>query len=126
MRPHTRGDANLSITMARRRTIILHRPSASGGMEALGTFKDILASTGRFNVGSDGSGASGFGDVPGMAVLHGPGFTLEIPDDGSPRSEVMQVMASVTDEDFAWPVLSRMCKANSWKMMDPDSGRTFG
>jgi hypothetical protein len=95
-------------------------------MDTLGSFKEVLSAAGRFNVGSDGSGFGGYGDVPGMVVLYGPGFTLEIPGDGSPRTEVNQVMASVTDEDFAWPVLSRMCKANSWKMMDPDSGRTFG
>lgn len=101
-------------------------------MDPLGTFKEVLAAVGRFNVGSDGSengaggGSGGEHGLPGVAVLHGPGFTLEVPGDGSPRAEVTQVMANVTDDDFAWPVLSRMCKANSWKMTDPDSGRTFG
>lgn len=95
-------------------------------MDPLGTFKEVVAAAGRFNVGADGSGAGGYGEVPGVAILHGPGFTLEVPGDGSPREAVTQIMANVTDEDFAWPVLSRMCKANSWKMMDPDTGRTFG
>lgn len=95
-------------------------------MEPIGTFGEVLAAVAPFNVASDGSGPAGFGTVPGMAVLFGPGFVLEIPSDGDRRAEVNQLMATVTDEDFAWPVLSRMCKHNGWKMMDPDTGRTFG
>ena len=35
-------------------------------------------------------------------------------------------MVTVTDGDFAWLVLSRICRTNQWKMMDPESGRMFG
>lgn len=95
-------------------------------MLPLGVFKEVVAAVAPFNVSSDGSGPAGVGEVPGMAVLFGPGFILEIPSDGNGRAEVNQVMVTVTDEDFAWPVLSRMTKHNGWKMMDPDTGRTFG
>ncbi len=95
-------------------------------MQPLGSFRDTLAALAPFNVSADGSGPHGLGEVPGMAVLFGPGFTVEIPFDGDRRTDVNQVMATVTDEDFAWPVLSRMCRTNGWKMMDPESGRTFG
>lgn len=95
-------------------------------MEPLGTLREVLAQAAGFNAAPDGSGPQGMGVVPGMVILHGPGFILEVPGDGDPKSDVMQIMATVTDEDFAWPVLSRMCKAAAWKMMDPESGRTFG
>lgn len=97
-----------------------------GSMEPMGTLKEVLAAAGNFNVAPDGSGPSGMGSAPGMAVLHGPGFVVEVPDSGGMKADVMQVMVTVTDEDFAWPVLSRMCKAAGWRMMDPETGRTFG
>lgn len=121
--------------MARKRTIVLTRPApppasrpgaASVGVLPIGTFRQTLAALTPFNISPDGSGPAGMGEVPGMAVLFGPGFILELPFDGDDRAEVRQIMVTVTDEDFAWPVLSRMCKAHGWKMMDPDSGRTFG
>ena len=118
--------------MARKRTIVLMKPApgapatGGGGMEPMGTFGEVAATVANFNVSPDGSGPKGYGSALGMLVLFGPGFVLEIPGDGSPKAEVAQILATVTDEDFAWPVLSRMCKANGWRMMDPDTGRSFG
>lgn len=113
--------------MAKRRTIILCLPAAAGGgMQSLGTFKEVLVVLARHNVSADGSGPSGRGVSPGMAILHGPGFTCELPDGGDLKADISQIMTTVTDEDFAWPVLSNLCKVNKWKMTDPDTGRSFG
>lgn len=117
--------------LAKKRIIVLTRfaTTATGGQGAmipLGTFAEVVAAVARFNVAPDTSGPKGFGSAPGMAVLFGPGFIMEVPGDASPRDDVNQVMTTVTDEDFAWPVLSRMCKSLGWRMMDAESGRTFG
>lgn len=112
--------------MAKKRTIVLINQPSPGSMEPLGSLHEVVAALGRFNIAGDGSGPRGMGTVMGMNVLHGPGFVVEVPGDGEPKSDVMQAMVTVTDDDFAWPVLSRMCKDQRWKMMDPDSGRTFG
>lgn len=109
--------------------MLINQPAGAAGggaMEPLGTVGEVVEGLGRFNVAGDGSGPRGMGNAAGMSVLYGPGFIVELPGDGDPKSDVMQVMVTITDEDFAWPVLSRMCKDRKWKMMDPDSGRTFG
>ncbi len=100
-------------------------------MEPLGTVASLIDTFKRFNVWPDGSGAMGFGDALGSATLYGPGFILELPyaSSGAPspdRAEITQALVHCNDDDYAWPVLSRICKANRWKMMDPDTGRTFG
>ena len=102
--------------------------SGGGGMLALGTCRDIVRALSQFNISPDGSGPDLLGETPGMATLYGPGCIVELPTGGEPDSklELAQAMVTVTDEDFAWPVLSRICKANTWKMMDPESGRMFG
>lgn len=104
-------------------------PSPTGGQGAmipLGAFAEVVAALARFNVAPDTSGPRGFGNAPGVCVLFGPGFIMEIPGDGSPRDDVNQVMTTVTDEDFAWPVLIRLCKSLGWRMLDAETGRTFG
>ena len=113
-------------TVAKKRTIVLINQPTPGAMEPLAVLRDFLATVGRHNIAGDGSGPTGLGVVPGMMLLFGPGCIFEVPGDGEPATEVMQAMVSVTDEDFAWPVLSRLCKEQNWKMMDPDSGRMFG
>ena len=112
--------------MAKKRTIVLVNQPSPGAMQPLGSFREFLAAVGRFNLAGDGSGPGGMGSVPGMSMLYGPGCIVEVAGDGDPKSDVMQAMVTVTDEDFAWPVLSRLCKDQKWKMMDPESGRTFG
>jgi hypothetical protein len=68
----------------------------------------------------------------GTGVFHGPGMVLEVALTEDPASnrgagpDIRQVLVSLTDEDFAFPVLMRLCKNNGWQMMDPDSGRSFG
>lgn len=98
----------------------------TGGMLTLGQCDSVVQTLAHWNVSPDGSGPEGWGETPGMATLYGPGCVMELPTGGDGKLELSQVMVTVTDEDFAWPVLSRLCKANSWKMMDPESGRMFG
>jgi hypothetical protein len=89
-----------------------------GEREPLGTPAEVLDALARFNTAPDGSGRDG----TGVAVLHGPGFVVEIP---SGADEVSQALATLVDEDLAFPVLSRACRALGWTMVDLDSGRTF-
>lgn len=95
-------------------------------MVPLGTYRGVIATFEPFNISPDGSGPEGWGESPGMATLYGPGCVVEMAYTGEPEGELSQAMVSVTDEEFAWPVLSRACKAGGWKLMDPESGRTFG
>ncbi len=32
----------------------------------------------------------------------------------------------MTDDDFAFPVLLRLCREQKWTMLDPETGRRFG
>jgi len=94
-------------------------------MVPLGTRRELVKVFGDRNISPDGSGPEGLGETIGMATLHGPGFIVELPAGGK-DDELSQALVSLTDEDFAWPVLSRMCKELHWRMMDPETGRTFG
>jgi hypothetical protein len=115
--------------MGKRRTLLILKASEAlpgGGLPALGSLKDVIAMFGAGNVAPDGAGTLGLGDRPGSALFHGPGLVAEVPlDPDQPNPDVKQILVGVTDDDFAWPVLSRLCKTHGWKLMDPDSGRTF-
>ena len=109
--------------MGSKRQLILMRPDpdadlGAGAMLPLGPPGMVLDQLGAFNTSPDGSARS-----KGTDVLHGPGYVVEI---ASGQDEVMQAMVIVHDEDIAWPVLSRLCRATGWRMTDLESGRTFG
>ncbi len=102
--------------------VLIHprdREDPSGGNIALGTPAELIEALARFNTQPDGSPRKALG----TAVLHGPGFTVEY---ASSQDELMQAMVVVNDQDFAWPVLSRMCRTLNWKMQDTESGQVFG
>ncbi|MBL8747459.1 MAG: hypothetical protein JNK58_14025 [Phycisphaerae bacterium] len=86
----------------------------------LGTLNAVTAQLERFNTSSDGSK-----DIDSFGLLYGPGFNLQLPMVG-PNDPVAQVIVTMHEEDIAWPVLARICRTLNWKMMDPQSGRTFG
>lgn len=90
---------------------------SSGPMGSVKEVKEILA---VYNTAPDGSPRSA---SLGTEVLHGPGLIIELPVN---QDEVTQALVTVLDDDIAWPVLSRVCKAASWKMMDVETGRVFG
>jgi len=95
----------------------------AGGMTPLGSVREVVTYLSSYNTSPDGSGASGMGENVGIGFMYGPGFIVEVP---VATEEVNQLMVTITDEDFAWAVLMRMCRQLQWKMMDPESGRTFG
>ena len=101
-----------------RQLILLNSPSENETASSLGIKRDLLKSLATFNTAPDGSEESG------GTVVYGPGIIIEFPmvDD---KDEVFQALISITDDDIAWSVLSRMCQKYGWALMDPDSGRTF-
>jgi hypothetical protein len=107
----------------KKRILVLMKPrdpeDPAAGSVPLGSPKDLIEALATFNVAPDGAPRKALG----TAVLHGPGFTLEY---ASSQDELNQAMIVVNDQDFAWPVLSRMCRAHGWKMQDTESGQVFG
>jgi hypothetical protein len=84
----------------------------------LGRQPDFEAALSRHNTATDG-GTGGTGSV----TYYGPGLVIEIvPMDGIVR----QALVYCQNEDFAFPVLYRLCKANTWKLQDMESGQMFG
>lgn len=114
--------------MSRSRQILLVKIAATDDDETpsilnslpLGKFSSVVAQLANFNTTPDGSSS-----VESFGVLYGPGFILQLPMVGS-NDPVSQVIVTMHEEDIAWPVLMRICRTLSWKMMDPQSGRTFG
>lgn len=105
-------------------------PSGSDGgsrgstsSQPLGSVREVVGAFSTYNISPDGSGAEGMGEAIGVGFLHGPGLIVEMP---TSIDEVNQVIVTITDEDFAWAVLMRLCRQLRWKMVDPESGRSFG
>lgn len=113
--------------MARRQLVLMAaREEGDDASSAMGSLEEVVAVLKRFNCWPDGSGPEGLGKSLGMALAYGPGMVLEVPAAGGGTGDVMQVLASMTDEEYAFPVLMRLCRENGWTMMDPESGRVFG
>jgi len=97
-----------------------HDPEDPGaGNDPLGTPKEVCKALAAFNTSPDGAEVKRLGTM----VLHGPGYTIEY---AMGHDELMQAMVVVNNTDFGWPVLSRICRANGWKMQDAESGQVFG
>lgn len=103
------------------RQIILFKPedpeAEVPGMADLGSPGSLERTLRPYNIAPDGAKGA-----MGTTSLYGPGLVIEIP---SAADSVNQLMASVDDEETAWPVLARLCRELGWKLMDPESGRTF-
>lgn len=84
----------------------------------LGSHDEIKRLLSDFNTAPDG----GENGSLGLERLHGPGFVVDLP---TSVDKPMQVMASINDEETAWPVLSRICRRLGWSMTDAESGRVF-
>lgn len=98
----------------------MNAASKGADMVSMGTVPEITKGLARFNTAPDGSARSA---STGTVLLHGPGMIIELP---TSTDEVMQAMATVRDDEFAWPVLSRICRELSWAMVDMNTGRRFG
>lgn len=109
--------------MGRKRQLVLFAPDEEGSSaDGLGIRSAVIASLARHNTAPDGSETGTMGTV----TLYGPGLIAEITTAAGDRDPINQVMVTVIDEDLAWPVLSRLCRSEAWKMMDAESGMTFG
>lgn len=104
--------------MAPARQLVLMQPGDNGAPRSLGPKRKVLEALRPFNIAQDGS-------PEGFSSAHGPGVRLEFPF-GDEKDPVNQVMVTLVEEDFAWPVLMRLSKALGWKMVDPETGRSFG
>lgn len=101
-----------------RQLVLLPAPTESGEAGALGSLRRLLDELARYNTTPDGSAEN-------VGVAFGPGFRVELPFVGD-RDPVAQALITITEDDNAWPVLFRMCREQDWRLMDAQSGRTFG
>jgi hypothetical protein len=103
--------------MSRRRQIVLSRRNGAE-LAPLGKPHEVLSALAAFNTAPDGA-------PPGLGAitLYGPGMTVTMP---TTQSEVTQLIANLSDEEIAMPVLMRACKTLGWAMTDLESGRSFG
>lgn len=97
--------------------MVLGKARSGGGNEPLGDVRGVRTLLAASNASGDGTAASA-----GIERLHGPGFTIDLP---TTNPSVTQLVASLHDESYAWPVLERLCKGNGWMLMDMESGRTL-
>lgn len=88
--------------------------------QPLGSAQEIRRGLAPFNTAPDGAARSA---TAVTEVLHGPGMVLEF---ATSSDEIVQILATMLDEDIAWPVLAKACRSLKWKMVDPESGRSFG
>lgn len=101
------------------RMMVLSRRGEPGDEPGpLGTRAEVKRLLADFNTAPDGGADASLG----LERLHGPGFVVDLP---SSIDEPMQVMASINDDETAWPVLSRICRRLGWSMTDAESGRVF-
>ena len=107
--------------MARRRQIVLMKRREAGApeMEPLGSGEQVLTLLAPYNTAPDGGPPGSLGTM----TLYGPGMTVLLP---TTQKSVTQLIANMTDEEIALPVLMRACKALGWVMVDMETGRTFG
>lgn len=105
--------------MGKRQWAMMRAAAPGAAAEPLGTPARVRELLAGYNTAPDG----GKSKAMGMEQLHGPGFIVEYPS-GQPT--IMQTIVSVNDEDCAWPVLQRVCRQLGWRLVDLESGRTFG
>ncbi len=106
--------------MARkRRQLVVMGAEHKGGPAPLGQLRELKEMLASYNTAPDG----GRSDTLGVERLHGPGMVVELP---TGVEVVQQAIASLNDEDIAFPVLFKLCKNKGWRLMDLESGRMFG
>lgn len=90
-----------------------------GQAAPIGTRREVRELLARFNTAPDGAAAKGMG----TERLYGPGMVIDL---STSTEDVNQALVSVNEDDIAWPVLLRICKELRWKMIDLETGRSFG
>ena len=110
--------------LARDRQIVILKAAGETGevsteMLPLGSMAEVTEAFAAFNTADDGSGRKS----GGAHLLHRAGVVgLRPALDGKDS----QGLGTMRDEDLAWSVLWRLSRKNGWRMMDPNSGQTFG
>jgi hypothetical protein len=107
--------------MAKKRQIVLMKKRDGGvaEMAPLGSADEVIRQLSAYNTAPDGSAGSSLG----TATMYGPGMIVLMP---TTQKTITQLIANLTDEEIALPVLMRACRALGWSMVDMESGRTFG
>ncbi len=90
-----------------------------GQAAPIGTRREVRELLARFNTAPDGAASKGMG----TERLYGPGMVIDL---STSTEDVNQALVSVNEDDIAWPVLLRICKDLRWKMIDLETGRSFG
>ena len=106
--------------MPKRQIVIVSSAPADEGLPPLGTMDEVAEALADFNTAADGSPRSA---SAGTVVLHGPGLVVELP---MGLDRVTQGLVTLVDEDVAWPVLMKLVKSLPWKLLDLETGRSFG
>jgi len=106
--------------MPKRQIVIVSSEPADEGLPPLGTFEVVAGALADFNTAPDGTARS---PSAGTHVLHGPGLVVELP---MGLDRVTQGLVTLVDEDVAWPVLMRVIRTLPWKLLDLETGRSFG
>ena len=106
--------------MAKRQVVLMKASPKGQPQSPHGSHREVKAALEHFNTGPDGSARAA---SAGTEVLHGPGMIVEL---ATTTESVMQAMVTMTDDEIAWPVLERVCRTLKWKMVDLESGRSFG
>ena len=100
--------------MTTRQFVILSREHTQGTeLRPIGARADILAGLGCRNTMAEREGDD---------LLYGPGITIELPPGADP---VNQMLISVTEEEIAWLVITRLVRELNWKLLDPSTGREY-
>lgn len=103
---------------APRRLVLVPAALDSGETPSFGAKKRFVQELARYNTAPDGSPAH-------LGVLFGPGFRVETAFVGD-RDPLTQALITITEEDNAWPVLTRLCRETHWRLQDIETGRSFG
>jgi len=88
-----------------------------GAAIPLGTLEEVLEILSHYNTAPDDP------EDKSPQFLYGPGFTVQMPFTDGP---ITQLLVTMVEESTAWSVLARLCRQEHWKMVDPETGRTFG
>lgn len=104
--------------MPKRQLVLLKHADPQRPPEPLGTLTQITRALADYNTAPDGGKSTG-----ATRSLYGPGMIVEV---STASPDITQALVTVSEEDMAWPVLSRLCRRLGWKLMDIESGKVFG
>lgn len=93
--------------------VILSAASGEGALAPIGQRDEVVRHLASMNTAAEHEGDD---------VLHGPGIRIELAPGEDP---VTQMLLTITEEEIAWLVISRLAKACRWKILDPDTGRAL-